>query len=78
MPERLAAGLTAPEVRLYEAIGATAVALDKLLTSNAQNATLNRLVARGLVHVAGFRPSDAAHVLGKQSNWDPMAARLGA
>ncbi|RWQ13063.1 MULTISPECIES: hydantoinase/oxoprolinase family protein [unclassified Mesorhizobium] len=78
MPERLAAGLTAPEVRLYEAIGATAVALDKLLTSNAQNATLNRLVARGLVHVAGFTPSDAAHVLGKRSNWDPIAARLGA
>ncbi|MER9243003.1 hydantoinase/oxoprolinase family protein [Mesorhizobium sp. M0633] len=78
VPDRLAAGLTAPEARLYEAIGAVAVALDKLLTSNAQNAMLDRLVSRGLVHVAGFTPSDAAHVLGKQANWDPIAARLGA
>ena len=27
---------------------------------------------------AGFTPSDAAHVLGRQSNWDAAAARLGA
>ncbi|MER9370486.1 hydantoinase/oxoprolinase family protein [Mesorhizobium sp. M0518] len=78
IPDRLAAGLTTPEARLYESISAVAVALDKLLTSNAQSATLDRLVSRGLVHVAGFTPSDAAHVLGKQANWDPNAARLGA
>ncbi|OHV90201.1 hydantoinase/oxoprolinase family protein [Mesorhizobium sp. ORS 3428] len=78
VPDRLAAGLTAPEAKLYEAIGATPLPLDRLLTSNAQNATLNRLVARGLVHICGFTPSDAAHVLGKQANWDPAAARLGA
>ena len=35
-------------------------------------------MARGLVHVSGFTPSDAAHVLGKQSNWNAAAARLGA
>ena len=52
--------------------------LDRLLASTAQNATLNRLVSRGLVHVAGFTPSDAAHVLGKQANWNADAARLGA
>ncbi|TIX27690.1 MAG: hydantoinase/oxoprolinase family protein, partial [Mesorhizobium sp.] len=52
--------------------------LDRLLTSNAQNATLNRLVSRGLVHISGFTPSDAAHVLGKQANWDAATARLGA
>ncbi|MER9202315.1 hydantoinase/oxoprolinase family protein [Mesorhizobium sp. M0933] len=78
VPDRLAAGLTAPEARLYDTIGTIAVALDKLLSSNAQNATLDRLVSRGLVHVLGFTPSDAAHVLGKQANWDPIAARLGA
>jgi N-methylhydantoinase A/oxoprolinase/acetone carboxylase beta subunit len=78
VPERLAAGLTAAEARLYAAIGAVPVALDALFTSNAQLATLNRLVSRGLVHVAGFTPSDAAHVLGRQSNWDAPAARLGA
>ncbi|RWF68943.1 MAG: ABC transporter permease subunit [Mesorhizobium sp.] len=78
VPERLAAGLTAPEARLYEAIGSVPLALDRLLTSNAQNATLNRLVSRGLVHISGFTPSDAAHVLGKQANWDAATARLGA
>ena len=56
----------------------TPLPLDRLLTSTAQNATLNRLVARGLVHVSGFTPSDAAHVLGRQSNWNAAAARLGA
>ncbi|TPI43637.1 hydantoinase/oxoprolinase family protein [Mesorhizobium sp. B2-9-1] len=78
VPERLAAGLTGPEAKLYETIGATPLALDRLLASNAQNATLNRLVARGLVHISGFTPSDAAHVLGKQANWDTATARLGA
>ncbi|RUW71118.1 hydantoinase/oxoprolinase family protein, partial [Mesorhizobium sp. M4B.F.Ca.ET.049.02.1.2] len=78
VPDRLAAGLTAPEAKLYEAIGATPLALDRLLSSNAQNATLNRLVARGLVHICGFTPSDAAHVLGKQANWHAATARLGA
>jgi N-methylhydantoinase A/oxoprolinase/acetone carboxylase beta subunit len=78
VPDRLAAGLTAPEAKLYDAIGSTPSPLDGLLSSTAQAATLNRLVARGLVHVAGFTPSDAAHVLGRQANWDPAAARLGA
>ncbi|WP_144223317.1 hydantoinase/oxoprolinase family protein [Mesorhizobium amorphae] len=78
VPERLAAGLSAPEAKLYEAIGGVPLPIDRLLTSNAQNATLNRLVARGLVHIVGFTPSDAAHTLGKQANWDAAAARLGA
>jgi N-methylhydantoinase A/oxoprolinase/acetone carboxylase beta subunit len=78
VPERLAAGLTAPEARLYAQIGEVPLPIDTLLTSTAQNATLNRLVSRGLVHVAGFTPSDAAHVLGRQKNWDAAAARLGA
>ncbi|MBZ9868675.1 hydantoinase/oxoprolinase family protein [Mesorhizobium sp. CA15] len=78
VPDRLAAGLTGPEAKLYETIGATPLALDRLLASNAQNATLNRLVARGLVHISGFTPSDAAHVLGKQANWHAATARLGA
>jgi N-methylhydantoinase A/oxoprolinase/acetone carboxylase beta subunit len=78
VPERLAAGLTGPEAKLYELIGTVPQPLDTLLTSTAQNATLNRLVSRGLVHVSGFTPSDAAHTLGKQSNWDAATARMGA
>ena len=78
VPDRLAAGLTAPEGRLYDLITTVPQPLDRLLTSTAQTATLNRLVARGLVHVVGFTPSDAAHVLAKQNNWDAPTARLGA
>ncbi|RRI01789.1 hydantoinase/oxoprolinase family protein [Mesorhizobium tamadayense] len=78
VPERLAAGLTPPEAKLYGTIGTIPLPLDKVLVSNAQNATLNRLVARGLVHISGFTPSDAAHVLGRQANWNAASARLGA
>ncbi|HWK69062.1 MAG TPA: hydantoinase/oxoprolinase family protein [Rhizobiaceae bacterium] len=78
VPDRLAAGLAGSEARLYDQIRTVPRPLDRLLASTAQNATLARLVARGLVHVSGFTPSDAAHVLGLQTNWDPAAARLGA
>jgi len=78
VPDRLAAGLTPPEAKLFELVTATPQPLDRLLTSTAQTATLNRLVARGLVHIVGFTPSDAAHVVGRQANWDPVAARMGA
>ncbi len=33
---------------------------------------------RGLVQLAGFTPSDAAHVLGLQANWSPEAAVAAA
>ena len=66
VPDRLAAGLSTAEARLYEKVTALPLALDQLLTSTAQVATLQRLVARGLVHLCGFTPSDAAHVLGRQ------------
>jgi N-methylhydantoinase A/oxoprolinase/acetone carboxylase beta subunit len=36
------------------------------------------LTAHGVVAVAGFTPSDAAHLLGLQSGWAVEAARLGA
>lgn len=78
VPDRLAAGLSPAEEKLFAAIGDVPVPLDRLLASTVQAATLNRLVGRGLVHVSGFTPSDAAHVLGRQTNWNGEAARLGA
>jgi N-methylhydantoinase A/oxoprolinase/acetone carboxylase beta subunit len=39
---------------------------------------LGRLVDRGIVLLAGFTPSDAAHILGLQRGWSVEAARLGA
>ena len=78
VPQRLESGLSNTEARLYAEITAVPEPLDRLLISNAQVATLNRLVGRGLVHIVGFTPSDAAHALGRQANWDATAAHLGA
>lgn len=77
VPDRLAAGLSAPEARLYDAVRDVPQPLDRLLQSTAQTATLLRLVSRGLVHIVGFTPSDAAHVLGRQATWNAEAATLG-
>lgn len=78
LPDHLASGLQPQELALYERIGAVPVALENLLTSTLQKATLDRLVARGLVHLCGLTPSDAMHVLGRQNQWNATAARLGA
>jgi len=43
--------------------------------SDEQRAAL--LLSRGLIQVGGFTPSDAAHVLGRQSQWCANTARLG-
>ncbi|AOF90281.1 hydantoinase/oxoprolinase family protein [Sinorhizobium sp. RAC02] len=77
VPERLASGLQPQEQALYDKIGATPLPLDGLLVTTLQKATLDRLVARGLVHLVGITPSDAMHVLGGQGQWDAAAARLG-
>ncbi|MBX3530601.1 MAG: hydantoinase/oxoprolinase family protein [Rhizobiaceae bacterium] len=77
-PERFAAGLADAEAKVYAAVTDVPQPVDRLVSSTTQQATLARLVARGLVAVSGFTPSDAAHVLGRQSNWDAQAAHLGA
>lgn len=78
VPDSLAVGLTITETRLYATISKIPVALDHLVVSTSQIATINRLVMRGLVHIIGLTPSDAAHALGLQDNWDSIAARMGA
>ena len=77
VPDRLASGLQPQEQALFEKIGAVPVPLDQLLLSTPQKATLDRLVARGLVHISGITPSDAMHVLGRQNQWDREAALMG-
>lgn len=77
VPERLASGLQPQERALYEKIGSVPLPLDGLFVSTLQKVTLDRLVARGLVHLCGITPSDAMHVLGGQGQWDANAARLG-
>lgn len=78
LPNALATGLSAQEAALYERVTLEPRPLDAVLTATSQRATLDRLVARGLVLIAGFTPSDAMHVLGRQDQWNADAAVLGA
>ena len=78
LPDEMANGLQPQELALYERIGPVPVPLDNLLAGMPRKATLDRLVGRGLVHICGFTPSDAMHVLGRQDQWSRQAAQLGA
>jgi N-methylhydantoinase A/oxoprolinase/acetone carboxylase beta subunit len=78
VPARLAAGLSLSESAVYAKIGDVPQPLETLLAYSAQTAVLARLVGRGLVHIVGFTPSDAAHALGLQSIWNLQAAKMGA
>ncbi|WP_158554805.1 hydantoinase/oxoprolinase N-terminal domain-containing protein [Methylovirgula sp. 4M-Z18] len=70
--------LSAREAEVYASIGDKPVALRDIIFSPAAHRALNRLAALGLVQIAGFTPSDAAHVLRLQSQWSREAALLGA
>ncbi len=48
--------------------------LAQALTSRLEAAALDRLVARGLVMIAGVTPSDASHALGRLAVWDAQAS----
>jgi len=39
---------------------------------------MKRLIEMGILTLAGFTPTDAAHVVGWQSDWSPEASTLGA
>ncbi len=78
LADRFAAGLSAAEDALYAKLTDIPQPLDRVLTSATQNAALTRLVSRGLVLVSGFTPTDAQHVLGRQSNGALEAASKGA
>ena len=50
----------------------------KVATGAADRLRIRRLTARGLIQVSGLTPSDAAHVLGQQSQWSSRGAGLAA
>lgn len=68
-----AGGLTPREATVLERI-TTAMPLARALTTRLEVAALERLVARGLVMIAGVTPSDASHTLGRVSAWDAVAS----
>jgi N-methylhydantoinase A/oxoprolinase/acetone carboxylase beta subunit len=71
-------GLDDNAAALYARLGPSPQPLDTLLERPQHRPALKRLVARGLAEIVGFTPSDAAHALGRQANWNAQAARLGA
>ena len=68
------AGLSPREAGLLARITAP-MPMAACLTSRLEVAALSALVARGLVMMAGVTPSDASHVLGRQTGWDAEAAQ---
>lgn len=70
----LSDGLGAREEKLLDRIGSAVWPLGKVLANRLDNQALKKLVARGLVQVAGVTPSDASHVLGRVEVWDRDAA----
>lgn len=78
VPDALAVGLNPAETSLFAKVTTTPQPLEDVISATLHNAALTRLVARGLVQIIGFTPSDAAHVMAKQANWNGEAARAGA
>ncbi len=66
------------ETAVLEAIGSGWQAADLVVSSSVQSRALTRLVARGVVRVSGFTPTDASHVLGTQATHPPEPATAAA
>mgnify|MGYP006425767367 CR=1 FL=1 len=49
-----------------------------LFAEQTRQRALDRLVEQGIVGIAGFTPTDAAHITGQHTDWSTEAARLGA
>jgi len=67
-------GLDAREQIVLARLAHGPLRLGKVVQSRMESPALSRLVARGLVILAGVTPSDAAHVLGLVDAWDSQAA----
>ena len=67
-------GLDAREATVAGRLAAGALPLGEVVRARMESAALARLVARGLVMIAGVTPSDAAHALGLVDAWDRTAA----
>jgi len=66
------------EQRVWDALTCAPRGLDVVARTSQGVEAVRRLVDRGLVTLAGFTPSDAMHVLGRQHGWSVEAAQLGA
>lgn len=73
------ASLSATERRLLDRVpDGNAVAMVDVAVGAVERRSLDQLVERGLLQLSGFTPSDAAHVLGLQNNWNADGAQAAA
>ncbi|WP_333711855.1 hydantoinase/oxoprolinase family protein [Yoonia sp.] len=72
--DQLPAGLDKREALVAERLADGPLRLGHAVQSRMENPALGRLIARGLVLLAGVTPSDASHVLGLVAAWDSEAA----
>ena len=70
-------GLSAREAEVLARIPETPVPLSAVLRTRLEHQALSRLVARGLAMRSGVTPTDAVHVLGRDTSFNAEAARLG-
>jgi N-methylhydantoinase A/oxoprolinase/acetone carboxylase beta subunit len=78
-PDREApAHLSATEKRIWGALGREPRQVSAIVRNGAGLEALRRLADAGLATIAGFTPSDAMHVLGRQEGWNREAAECGA
>jgi N-methylhydantoinase A/oxoprolinase/acetone carboxylase beta subunit len=78
-PGRAAPGdLDRLERRVWEGLDVVPRRLGNVARTAPGVEAVRRLVDRGLATLAGFTPSDAMHVLGRQQDWSAEAAQLGA
>jgi N-methylhydantoinase A/oxoprolinase/acetone carboxylase beta subunit len=66
------------ESEILSALSDAPLPLRKIAVSSAAQRAVQSLRRKGLLQFAAFTPSDACHVLGKQSNWSKKAAELAA
>ena len=78
-PDRDApAHLSATEKRVWEALAREPRQVSAIVRNGSGLEALRRLADAGLATIAGFTPSDAMHVLGRQEGWNREAAECGA
>ena len=71
-------GLRRIDHAVLDRIGPDPVAVEALTLSRMEATALQGLVSLGLVRIAGFTPSDAAHVLGLHDAWHTPTANAAA
>ncbi len=72
--DSLLSELSTSDLALLQRVEKEPIAYSDLVLRVSEKAGVARLVDRGLVQIVGLTPSDAAHVLGLQSQWSRDAA----